>query len=257
MGKFKDLTGQKFGRLTVIERAENIRNAKGVSKVMWKCRCDCGNDDLIVVYSGNLLTGNTTSCGCISLEKIKQYNLNNKKKNDYNLDGDYGIGYTSKGEEFYFDIEDYDNIKNYCWWKHHTGYIMADSFTNGKRKTIYLHKLVMKCPYSGRFQIVDHINGNKIDCRKNNLRYATAQQNNQNHKLNKNNKSGYSGVQWNRWHKVWDVCISIDGKRTYVGTSKDKNEAICMRKNAEKQYYGEWVRDSNADMVKQEEVHNG
>lgn len=54
---FVDLTGQKFGRLTVIERAEN----KG-SQTYWKCRCDCGNVCVVNAYS--LKTNHTKSCGC-------------------------------------------------------------------------------------------------------------------------------------------------------------------------------------------------
>lgn len=58
MGKLNDLTGQKYGRLTVIERAgSNIHK-----KALWKCRCDCGRE--VVVIGSNLLNGNTNSCGC-------------------------------------------------------------------------------------------------------------------------------------------------------------------------------------------------
>ena len=58
MGRPKDLTGQRFGHLTVIELA-------GVSGTfrLWRCKCDCGNET--VVRSSNLLMRRTTSCGCI------------------------------------------------------------------------------------------------------------------------------------------------------------------------------------------------
>ena len=59
MGQFIDLTGQRFGKLTVIHRVENI----GV-KTAWLCKCDCGNE--LVVISNSLRTGNTKSCGCLS-----------------------------------------------------------------------------------------------------------------------------------------------------------------------------------------------
>ena len=59
MGQFIDLTGQRFGRLTVIRRVENI----GI-KTAWLCKCDCGNE--ITVISNSLRTGNTKSCGCIA-----------------------------------------------------------------------------------------------------------------------------------------------------------------------------------------------
>ena len=62
MGKFVDLTGQRFGKLTVIER-------KGESKcghAAWLCRCDCGNQS--VVIGRDLKRGCTTSCGCLKKE---------------------------------------------------------------------------------------------------------------------------------------------------------------------------------------------
>ena len=46
---------------------------------------------------------------------------NPKKYNKYDLTGKFGIGYTSKGEEFYFDLEDYDKIKNHLWYKDKDG----------------------------------------------------------------------------------------------------------------------------------------
>jgi hypothetical protein len=55
-----DLTGQRFGRLTVIGRAENTR--RGITR--WRCICDCGTESIVQV--GNLRTGHTASCGCQS-----------------------------------------------------------------------------------------------------------------------------------------------------------------------------------------------
>lgn len=58
MGKFIDLTGMRFGRLTVIEKYEY----SGKSGSRWYCKCDCGK--LIIVAACNLKSGNTKSCGC-------------------------------------------------------------------------------------------------------------------------------------------------------------------------------------------------
>ena len=63
IGKFKDLTGQRFGRLTVVERAENKKD-----RVMWRCRCDCGNEH--IVRANSLVTGRCKSCGCLQKEKV-------------------------------------------------------------------------------------------------------------------------------------------------------------------------------------------
>ena len=60
---FIDLTGQRFGRLTAIERVRSYSTtAQKNHFAVWHCRCDCGKE--INVRSGNLRSGNTTSCGC-------------------------------------------------------------------------------------------------------------------------------------------------------------------------------------------------
>ena len=62
MAKFIDLTGQRFGRLVVIERAKN-RDLS--NKIMWHCVCDCGN--FVDVITGSLKNGNCKSCGCLRI----------------------------------------------------------------------------------------------------------------------------------------------------------------------------------------------
>lgn len=61
-----DLTGQKFGRLTVLERAENAKNGSA----QWKCRCECGN--IAIVRSDSLRSGTIRSCGCLRAETMKK-----------------------------------------------------------------------------------------------------------------------------------------------------------------------------------------
>lgn len=81
MGKFIDLTGQKFGRLIVISRVVNNKS----NGARWNCLCDCGKEK--IVYSDHLRSGNTKSCGCLHRElaskrkkihgyaKTKEYNV--------------------------------------------------------------------------------------------------------------------------------------------------------------------------------------
>lgn len=61
-----DLTGKKFGRLTVVKRVgtDNQRNP------MWLCKCDCGNEK--VIRGNGLKSGNTKSCGCLAKENAQQ-----------------------------------------------------------------------------------------------------------------------------------------------------------------------------------------
>ena len=69
MHKLIDLTGQKFGRLTVIKRGENSKSGQ----TKWYCKCDCGNPDLALIYASNLKKGFTKSCGCLNKEKAKEH----------------------------------------------------------------------------------------------------------------------------------------------------------------------------------------
>ncbi len=69
MAKLIDLTGQKFGRLTVMSRAENTKDGKA----KWKCKCDC-DGKIVEVRSTKLRSGETKSCGCLQKEIISKCN---------------------------------------------------------------------------------------------------------------------------------------------------------------------------------------
>lgn len=60
--KLNDLTGQRFNRLTVIQRSVDYISRQGRHEVQWLCQCDCGN--LRTIRAGNLTNGHTISCGC-------------------------------------------------------------------------------------------------------------------------------------------------------------------------------------------------
>lgn len=67
-GKFIDLTGQRFGRLTVIKRADSINK-----RTYWLCRCDCGKEKVIGMVQ--LMYGGVVSCGCYQREISTKHNL--------------------------------------------------------------------------------------------------------------------------------------------------------------------------------------
>ena len=233
IGKFNDLTGQKFGRLTVIERAEDYVMPSGYRASKWLCQCDCGNTT--VVLGKNLTKNNgTKSCGCFVKENMSKIK---KRYNTYDLTGEFGIGYTSKNEEFWFDLEDYDSIKDYCWYKDKKGYIVStDSKT---RKTILFHRIITNCP--DEF-MPDHIHGKetRYDNRKSNLRIVTRQQNGMNSALSENNTSGVTGVKWHGRDNIWEACITVNYKKIYLGRYNKFDDAVKARKEAEEKYFGEY-----------------
>ena len=238
MSRYKDLTGQVFGRLTVIERVEN--NNKGNTR--WLCECNCSYRNKVIVLGYDLKSGHTQSCGCLQKEKQKEIT---RRYNKYNLSGKYGIGYTSKGEEFYFDLEDYDLIKNCCWRIDVDGYVV----TTQNRKTILFHRIVMGV--TDRNIQIDHLHGkeSRNDNRKHNLRFATNQENSMNTGLFSNNTSGVSGVYFNQRDSLWQAYITVNYKTIHLGCFKDYDDAVKARKEAEEKYFGEWSYDNSMKMV--------
>lgn len=186
MGKFIDLTGQKFGRLTVVKRVEDVR----LGRPRWLCKCDCGNE--CIVTSHNLKNG-TKSCGCLKSENTIKLNQKKKKTNRYENTKDYMIGYDCNNKPFIFDKEDYDKIKDYCWWVDKKGYVSTIIINREDKKhhTLKIHRIITNCPND---MVVDHINHNPSDNRRENLRICTYQQNSWNQNVRCNNKLGIKGV---------------------------------------------------------------
>lgn len=230
---FHDLTGEKFERLTVLYRGENY-NKWGVT---WICQCSCNKHTIIKVRSCNLVSKNTNSCGCYAIDKSKEVC---KKYNRYDLSGEYGIGYTHQGEEFYFDLEDYDLIKNYCWSIGSKDDVEAR--INGKLTK--MHRLIMGVADPNI--VVDHIYhningaGRRYDNRKCNLRICEQQHNMYNTKLHKNNTSGTTGVKFDKKRNRWIARISYCKQEYYLGSFVNKEDAIKMRKQKEIELFGEY-----------------
>lgn len=162
-------------------------------------------------------------------------------RNKYDLSGDYGIGWTAKGEEFWFDKEDYDLIKNYSWHYSSNGYVVS---TEKKTKNkIALHRLVMgNIPEK---MVVDHLvhpkgREHKIDNRKSNLEIKTQSQNNMNANTYCTSSSGVRGVTYDSKINKWQARICINYKRIHLGWFDNINDAIIAREEAEKKYYGKY-----------------
>lgn len=161
-----------------------------------------------------------------------------RKYNKYDLSGEYGVGWTSNtNKEFYFDLEDYDKIKDYCWREYRQK--DCDHITLRTRDRESGKNIMMHCLVFGKY--CDHINRNPLDNRKGNLRIATAKENARNSSVAKNNTSGVSGVTWNKRDNMWQARIGIDWKSKSLGYFNNKDDAIKARLKAEKEYFGEFA----------------
>lgn len=227
--------GVPDSRLTVVKQVEDYIDPNGNHVAQWLCKCSCDLHKRIVVTGRSIKNGNTKSCGCWMREKAKMKRENFRKLNKYDLSGEYGIGFTSNtNREFYFDIEDYDKIKDYTWCEHISSkdnYASLEAWDAKLKKHIRMHYII----YS---KSCDHKDRNPFNNRKENLRESTYQENARNSSLAKNNKSGIIGVYWHKREMAWVATIVVDYHKIHLGVFCNKEAAIIARLKAELEYFG-------------------
>jgi hypothetical protein len=126
----------------------------------------------------------------------------------------------TKGKVAIVDDEDFDYLTQWKWF-YTNGYAARRFGPKKKRKIIYMHSFLTN-PGDGLF--TDHINRNKLDNRKQNLRSCTRAQNSYNRKAGKNNISGYKGVHLKK-DGYFQANISINKKLLYLGRYKTAEAA--------------------------------
>lgn len=237
--------GQKFGRLTVISDAPWYESPSGKSRARRVlCRCDCGNE--VIVKLPALKNGMAKSCGCLKSDVASKLS---KKYNKFKIEQDLCIGYCSDGRTFICDKDDYDIVKRYYWKFDNNGYLRAAALKNGynEHKTfVMLHRLILNCTES---EIVDHINGDRSDNRRSNLRKCTNSQNSMNRHTTAHNKCGKVGVTYRAHQNKYEAYIYVNGKNIYLGRYIDKDDAIKARIEAEQKYYGEFAETYAIDTI--------
>lgn len=226
--RVENLIGKRFDRLIVVSYNRKEKGRCGNTISWWNCVCDCGNEKIVRGYA--LKRGQVRSCGCLRDE----INIRREKQNKYVEVDDYIIGYTSKNEVFYFDSCDLDILKNYCWHISQ-GYVVTKYM--GKR--LRMHNLIINPIPLG--MTIDHINRNRSDNRRNNLRLATSLENAANISLPKNNSTGYIGVHKIKNKERWEVSIRHNNIIMYLGSFYTLEDAIIARLKAEKEYFGEFA----------------
>lgn len=136
------------------------------------------------------------------------------------------------------DKDDFLYLNQYKWHLGN-GYVRRTTYSSGNKKNIRMHRVIMR---SEKGCMVDHINGNKLDNRKENLRICTHQENMRNRKIPLTNKTGYKGIREKKFGKKWEVQIGVNHKNIYLGTFSNKQEAIRIYSIAAKKYFGDFMR---------------
>ena len=133
------------------------------------------------------------------------------------------------------DTEDFEYLNHWKWQLHVGGYAYRTvGNTKMDRAVVYMHREVNHTPVG---MLTDHINGNKLDNRKANLRTADKSLNATNTGLRKTNKSGYKGVSWSKLHNKWEAYIWKNNKKYHLGIYENLTDAANNRKKAEAIYH--------------------
>ena len=140
----------------------------------------------------------------------------------------------SSGERIIIDRDDLESIQKYRWHISTQGYVRTEVFSGGKRKEIKLHNFLLGFIPS-KSLVVDHINRNKLDNRKSNLRIVSKKENARNSKTQCNNTSGHRGISFRRKESKWEAYIKVDGKREHLGIFDELADAIKARRKREKE----------------------
>lgn len=136
------------------------------------------------------------------------------------------------------DDEDFEYLSQFKWYDAH-GYAARNYFIKGKHIHVSMHREILgNIPSNVQ---TDHINGNKLDNRRENLRLCNNAQNNQNKGLTKDNTTGFKGLRWYKPSKRWQVRIAVYGKQIHLGYFKDITKAVKTYNTAAKKYHGEFA----------------
>ena len=163
-----------------------------------------------------------------------------QRTNTYDFSNeDYVVIITKKNERILVDKEDFYKVKNWSWCVGKQGYPVANINHSVKKINWVLFPTI-------KHKVQDHINGNKLDNRKSNIRYCTQNENSKNCGISKNNSTGVSGVILikNVHSSKYLARIMVDRKEIYLGRYDTLEEATKVRYEAEKKYFGEYRREN-------------
>lgn len=151
---------------------------------------------------------------------------------------DYSVSFGYGAQDGYLNSQDIPLFSDGWFEITKDGYAQICKKVNGKRIRDYVHRVVMG---AGKGEIVDHINGNRLDNRRENLRIVSSSQNVANSKLSSRNTSNYRNVYWQSNRSKWFVQFVINRKKYFFGYYENAEEAYATALVIRKQLYGKHI----------------
>lgn len=211
MRKIEVKSGDRFGRLTIVKELEGYVFKSGEKKRVFLCMCDCGNElSTKLLYLRN---GDTQSCGCLNIEKLKER-------------------FTSHGLVHHRLYNTWKHFKHRCYNPNDKGYKNYGGrgisvCKEWRTDFMAFYTWAMDNGYSDELTI-DRID-NDGNYEPSNCRWATRQEQSINQRMQKNNTSGYTGIQYIKHINKWGAIISYKRKTYYIGYYTSIEEALQVR----------------------------
>lgn len=144
----------------------------------------------------------------------------------------------TKGKRAVVDDELYETLSRYRWC-FSKGYAIRGIRVGTKQKTFYMHREIMDTP-EGSF--TDHVNGDTLDNRVENLRVCTKSENGRNRGAQRDNRSGFKGVFWHRGSQSWLAQLKHLGETFYLGLYKTREAAAIAYNKKAIELHGEFAK---------------
>ncbi len=143
----------------------------------------------------------------------------------------------TQGKRAIVDDEDFDYINQWKWCLSTRGYAERSFKLNGKSRIIKMHRLIMNFPKE-----IDHIDNNRLNNQKNNLRIVSRSQNRTNSGLRSDNVSGKKGVSLSKPSGKYVAQVQFNKGRAYLGSFENIHHAALAYDLWAKDIYGEFAK---------------
>ena len=149
----------------------------------------------------------------------------------------------TRGKVAVIDATDFERVSQFKWYAVRPRpnypdrwYAARSQHSPGRRqKMIYLHRFILDASPTS---VVDHLDGDGLNCTRANMRHASQAQNSGNRAMNKNNQSGYKGIYWDKATGKWRAEIRVNNKGIKLGRFVDPELAARAYDEAAKHYFG-------------------